>query len=142
MQKNKGTFFILPGFGQEASSKKYSWLNNFLKDEGFNVVKVPIKWEYQTNTKISENFIEFYKRHKSTNKNYILGFSYGAVITLMTAGKLQPTKIYLCSLSPDFKEDSSAMNTRIKKIIGKRKKYFLKLKPEARKQRGLQINRS
>lgn len=121
MKKTKGTFFILPGFGQNASSKEYLWLNNFLKSRGFHVIKVPIKWEYKTNTKISENFREFYEKHKSPNKNYILGFSYGAVITLMTTKKLQPDKIYLCSLSPDFREDSLAMNPQIKRIIGKRR---------------------
>lgn len=121
MEKIKGTFFILPGFGQKASDKEYSKLTNFLKSEGFEVINTPIKWKYRTNTKISENFIEFYKKHKSSNKNYILGFSYGAVITLMTAGKIQSDRIYLCSLSPDFREDSSTMSKEIKKIIGKRR---------------------
>ena len=39
----------------------------------------------------------------------------------MSAEKLKPEKIFLCSLSPDFKEDVSSMNNFIKQFIGKRR---------------------
>ncbi len=54
-------------------------------------------------------------------ENRVLGFSYGAVITLVTANILRPDHIYLCSLSPDFKEDVDQMPAWIKKFIGKRR---------------------
>ena len=68
----------------------------------------------------SADFIRVYGKHK-TNHNYVLGFSYGAVIALLTASALKPDKIFLCSLSPDFKEDVSAMKPWIRKYVGKRR---------------------
>src|SRR5690606_37231643 len=59
-----------------------------------------------------------FHKHKG-RQNYVLGFSYGAVIALITANDLKPKKIFLCSLSPDFKEDSKNMKEWIKKLIGK-----------------------
>jgi dienelactone hydrolase len=114
------TFFFIPGFGQKATDKKFSWLINFLKKNNFNVIKVPVEWKYKTMTDYVCDFEEFYNKNK-TETNYILGFSYGAVITFLSASKLKPKKIYLCSLSPDFKEDLSGMKLWIKKLIGKRR---------------------
>lgn len=73
-----------------------------------------------------QDFIEIYGKHKS-DENYVLGFSYGAVIAFLSANTVKPNKIYLCSLSPDFKEDVSAMTPWMQKYVGKRRiAYSLK----------------
>ncbi|MCX6713847.1 MAG: hypothetical protein NTV48_01960 [Candidatus Vogelbacteria bacterium] len=120
MKKTKATFFILPGFGQQASSQGYRWLIKFLETKGFKIFAVPVKWKYRTNTDVANDFIEFYNKHKS-GTNYVLGFSYGAVVALMTANELKPNKIYLCSLSPDFKEDTVKMKPWVQRLIGKKR---------------------
>lgn len=123
---SRKTFFIIPGFKQKAGDKSFSWLERFLKGRGFTVVKVPITWERRTMSDYVEDFIEVYKKHQ-TKENYVLGFSYGAVIALLSANAVKPNKIYLCSLSPDFKEDVSVMMPWLKKYVGKRRiAYSLK----------------
>ncbi len=96
------------------------WLKKLLSQKGFNVEVVPLTWSHKTVSSNLACFEDFYLKRKA-EENYVLGFSYGAVIALMSAEKLQPRKVFLCSLSPDFREDVSAMNDRIKRYIGKRR---------------------
>lgn len=112
--------FIIPGFKQKATDKSFVWLKRFLIAKGFSVSLVPITWERRTMTDYAVEFEGFYEKHKA-NDNYVLGFSYGAVIAFITANKLKPKKIYLCSLSSDFKEDVRSMKQWIVKYIGKRR---------------------
>ena len=117
MVKGK-TFFIVPGFRQQSTDREYQWLRTLLKASGFSVIPVPIVWERRTMDDYCADFESTYKKYK-TQENYILGFSYGAVIAFLTAQTLGPKKIFLCSLSPDFKEDVSAMSSAMQKYIGK-----------------------
>lgn len=114
------TFFIIPGFRQKATDQQFVWLKRFLTEKGFKVIQVPVTWERKTMSDYVLEFEEFYNKNK-TEKNYILGFSYGAVITFITAEKLQPEKVFLCSLSPDFKEDLKNEKQWILNYIGKRR---------------------
>ena len=111
------TFFIVPGFRQDPRSRSFKWLKDFLTKKGFRVVIVPITWDRRVMSDHVKEFCMIYHTEKS-NVNYVLGFSYGAVATLMTANQLKPKKIFLCSLSPDFREDFSAMRPWIRRYIG------------------------
>lgn len=95
-------------------------LTTFAQKHGFNVVKVPVKWNRSVLTQNAKDFIDFYNKNKGKN-NYVLGFSYGSVIALMTANMLHPKKIFLCSLSSDFKEDRITMDKNMVKYIGQRR---------------------
>ncbi|MFA5369008.1 MAG: hypothetical protein WC303_03375 [Candidatus Paceibacterota bacterium] len=117
--------FIIPGFKQKISDTQFTWLKSFLKNKGFDVAMVPITWNYRTMNDYIAQFEKFYKENKS-NINYVLGFSYGAVIAFITAADLKPKKIYLCSLSPDFREDLTSMKEWIIKYIGKKRIEDLK----------------
>lgn len=110
--------FIIPGFKEQASDMQYQGLVSYVKSQGWVPIKVPVTWNYRTLNQNADDFIDFYNKNKS-EKNYVLGFSYGSVIALMTANELIPDKIFLCSLSPDFKEDTKSMSSWIKKYIGK-----------------------
>lgn len=110
--------FIIPGFKQKATDKQFMWLKKFLVEKGFNVSLVSITWDYRTMTDYVLEFENFYKKNK-VDENYVLGFSYGAVIAFITANKLKPKKIFLCSLSPDFKEDIPNMRQWVLNYIGK-----------------------
>lgn len=114
------TFFIIPGFWFPAGHEKFSWLVKYLRNKKYKVIEVPVKWGYSTLTKNAKEFEVFFNKNKGKD-NYVLGFSYGAVIALLTANNLKPKKIYLCSLSPDFKEDFKYMDKQSKKYIGKRR---------------------
>lgn len=113
-------FFIIPGFKQKTTSKSFLWLREFLNGKGFDVVMVPITWDYRTITDNVTEFEKLYLKYKS-EENYILGFSYGAVIAFVSSEKLQPKKLLLCSLSSDFKEDVASMSDTIKDYIGKKR---------------------
>ena len=112
--------FLIPGFRQKATDANLRWLIKFLKTKGFKVVGVPIRWNYRTMSDYANDFRSFYNQYKA-KENYILGFSYGAVIAFMTANELRVKKIYLCSLSPDFKEDAGKMKPAERKLIGERR---------------------
>ncbi len=114
------TFFIIPGFKQKVNDKSFVWLKDFLTKKGFRVVMVPVKWNRTTLTDCAVLFEDFFDENRGA-ENYVLGFSYGAIIALMTAEKLQPKKLFLCSLSSDFKEDVPSMSDAIKRYIGKRR---------------------
>ena len=114
----KKNLFLIPGFGQQATDKHFSWLVRFLQSKKFIVIRVPMKWKNKVMADYINQFKEFYIKNKSNN-NYVLGFSYGAVIAFATATELKPRKIYLCSLSPYFKEDLIKMKPWTHKLIGK-----------------------
>ncbi len=42
------TFFIIPGFKEQATDKNYTWLLAFLKSKNYQVVPVPVTWNYKT----------------------------------------------------------------------------------------------
>jgi pimeloyl-ACP methyl ester carboxylesterase len=65
-------------------------------------------------------FSAFYIKNKGS-KNYVLGFSYGAMIAAITAKDLRPDKLYLCSLSPYFEEDLPYLKKSWRKLDGKRR---------------------
>lgn len=110
--------FLIPGFKQKATDVQFVWLRKFLVERGFNVSVVSIEWDRRTMSDYAEEFENFYHKN-STKENYVLGFSYGAVIAFITANKLKPKKIYLCSLSPGFKEDIPKTKHWIRSYIGK-----------------------
>jgi len=120
VMENKPKFFIIPGWGQKPTDKCFTWLINLLRKKGFEVVKIFIDWDYRVMTDYVDDFKKQYRKY-SGNKNYVLGFSYGAVIAFITATELKPKKIYLCSLSPHFKEDIKFMKPWVKKLVGKKR---------------------
>lgn len=110
-------FFIIPGFKSQVTDDVYTWLVSHLTMLGYAVKGVPVNWGYKTVTQNAAEFLNYFNQHKS-NHNYILGFSYGAVIALLTAENTECDALYLCSLSPDFKEDIDMIPPWLKTYIG------------------------
>lgn len=119
MKKTVKKFFIVPGFKMQADDTAFSWLVEYLTREGYVVVKVPLDWNYKTISNNAKEFVAYFNKNKD-DTNYVLGFSYGAVITFITANQVLPDKIFLCSLSPTFVEDQHWEKKWIK-YIGKRR---------------------
>ena len=111
------TIFLIPGFKTQIKDPLYRDLVSYLKSKNYTVQPVPVIWNNRTVTKNAEEFVNYFEKNKG-KVNYVLGFSYGAVISLMTAEIIKPNKLILCSLSPDFKEDSKSMPAWLKKYIG------------------------
>ena len=114
------TYFIIPGFWSQVSDSDYVWLVTYLTKQGYKVRGVPIRWSYRTVSQNAAEFLNYFNKHK-TDHNYILGFSYGAVMGLITAKQTNPQVLYLCSLSPDFAEDATSMPEWIEGYIGKKR---------------------
>ncbi|MFA6254144.1 MAG: hypothetical protein WC640_02745 [Candidatus Paceibacterota bacterium] len=133
----KKTIFLIPGFKMQITDKPYRWLVEYLKSKKFKVVKVPIKWQRTTLTQLAESFKKFYDKKKK-GENYLLGFSYGAVISLLVANDLKPRKIFLCSLSPDFKEDGKETKNWVK-VLGKKRVADIKTRNGREFAKNLQI---
>lgn len=114
------TIFLIPGFKTQMNEVRYQWLVLYLQSKKYTVHAVPITWKNKTISQNAEEFLNYFESKKVKN-SYILGFSYGAVIALVTANITDPKKLILCSLSPDFKEDSKAMPDWIRRYIGTRR---------------------
>jgi len=112
--------FVIPGFKESVRDADYTSLKKFFERKGYCVKLVPITWNYRTMTDYIQQFEDFYSKHK-TEKNHVLGFSYGAVIAFSSAEKLGVDRLYLCSLSPDFCEDVTDIQEWMKKYIGVRR---------------------
>ena len=111
------TIFIITGFKDKASDSQYKWMRTFFKKKGF-IVKIPsIKWNHRVMSDYVDEFRQYYEENKS-EKNYVLGFSYGAMIAFISAHELKPAKLYLCSLSPYFNEDLRTLKPWWKRFIG------------------------
>jgi len=91
----------------------------FFKSKGFIVKEVSIQWMYRVMSDYVEQFQDFYLKNKG-EKNYILGFSFGAMIAFLSAPTLKPNKLFLCSLSPYFKEDLKNIDDASRKFFGVR----------------------
>ncbi|MBI4080314.1 MAG: hypothetical protein HY430_00920 [Candidatus Levybacteria bacterium] len=119
--------YIIPGFKQRTSGKAYKEIAAILKSEGYHPILITIPWK---KTSISENTAYFLKEYKKVlaKKEYILGFSFGAMIAFLAATKVNTTGLILCSLSPYFQEDLEKMKKNpAAQITRRRYKDFSKL---------------
>lgn len=128
--KNGKTLFIIPGFKEKFSHKQYRALHKLFVAKGFEVKVAPIVWDRRVMTDWIAQFSEFFQSNRG-KKNVVFGFSFGAMIALLTARALRPDELVLCSLSPYFAEDLPKIPDRWKRFIGKRRttnfgRYWMK----------------
>lgn len=118
--KSAGTIFIIPGFKEKISDKQYVALRRMFLAKGFDVKMVPIVWNRKVMTDYIAQFCVFFEKNRR-KKNTVLGFSWGAMIALITAKDVKPDRLILCSLSPYFAEDLSKIPERWRRFIGHRR---------------------
>lgn len=117
------TVFILAGFDlhETAASDDFSQLRKGLASKGYNVIPVHINWHRKTTSQYIKQFTRFYLKYR-TDENIMIGNSFGAVVAFLSAPQLQPDVLYLCSLSPFFKEDRGKRpDAHAIKYFGKRR---------------------
>ncbi len=120
MGEHKKTIFIIPGYTEQATQTQYQPLCNFFEENQYLVQKPEITWKYRTMSDYVSYFTDFYVQHK-TDYNDVLGFSFGAMIAFISAPQLQPDSLYLCSLSPYFRDDLPGLKKTWLKQIGRRR---------------------
>lgn len=128
--KKYETLFIIPGFKEKISDKQYVALRKMFITKGFDVKMVPIVWDRKVLSDWIAQFREFFEKNEG-RRNSVLGFSWGAMIALVTAKDIRPNRLLLCSLSPYFAEDLPKIPERWKRFIGHRRvndfaKYSMK----------------
>lgn len=104
--------YIIPGYRESHLRQRgYNKIAKFFEERRIEPIHVEIDWEKNNSKRFSDytkQFLDLYRKPKGTEV-YILGFSYGATITFLTALKTKPKALILCSLSPYFKEDLNGM---------------------------------
>ena len=112
--------YIIPGFGQKTSQKEYREVISLFRARNFAVRPIRISWGYHIMSDYSKEFLK-QLNHKPDDRVYLFGFSFGAMIAFITAAQLKPRALYLCSLSPYFKEDLPSLKKWWKKYWGKQR---------------------
>jgi hypothetical protein len=110
--------FIIPGFTELPSRKGVREITKMLDKAGYSVATVAIEWNYRVMSDYVAQFNKLYQEKKG-DQNLILGFSFGAMIAVISSLELQPDNLILCSLSPFFAEDMKTIPNGWKRSIGK-----------------------
>lgn len=114
------TLFLIPGFTHSVKENAYKKVSAVFKKHGYTVIGFEPSWKRSTVSDQAATFISFVENKKiNPDECAFLGFSFGAIIALIGAGKIKPKELFLCSLSPYFVEDMKDIPSRWRKIIGK-----------------------
>jgi len=118
--------YVIPGFTEKVNLKGYQQAIKSFKSKNFKVIPIKISWKYNV---MSDYVDQFFCQlsHKKSDDVYLFGFSFGAMIAFISAVKLKPKMLFLCSLSPYFMEDLMFLRTTLKKYVGKKRINDLKM---------------
>jgi len=109
--------FIIPGFKQSPSKYEFQKIGKMFEGKSIKPIYIEIPWNNSTITDNVKFFLEKYHQSRA-DKKYILGFSFGAVISLLSASMVRFDTVILCSLSPYFPEDLPNLKKSWIKSIG------------------------
>jgi pimeloyl-ACP methyl ester carboxylesterase len=127
----KRKVYVIPGFGDSPSGKPYINVRKCFENAGVQCKVVSIRWKYNSVFDYVDQFMITYRPRKNSEV-YIFGFSFGALIALMVSTYINPTKLYLCSLSPFFQEDIKKNGAKDFVSLGKRRGKVLRTIPFSR----------
>ena len=116
----KNTVFILPGYFHSTKGLGYQEIGKCFSNLGYKIVFVEIVWKYKRAQDYSKQLTDLYQKEKG-DKNIILGYSFGALVSYLSTPLLKPNALYLCSVAPYFKEDLDFIPNEDKIAIGERK---------------------
>ncbi|HLG90967.1 MAG TPA: hypothetical protein VI336_02285 [Candidatus Saccharimonadales bacterium] len=110
---------MIPGNGENLKSRDYQAVLDIYEGLGYEPHFVSIKWKYRT----IDDWVEQISSKISGQElqdSLLSGFSFGSMIALSLAAKVNPKKLLLFSLSPYFKEDFP-LPEKYKQWAGKRR---------------------
>ncbi|OGH14895.1 MAG: hypothetical protein A2687_04590 [Candidatus Levybacteria bacterium RIFCSPHIGHO2_01_FULL_38_26] len=116
----KRVIFIIPGFWGEPREKIYKDIAALYKQKGLKPVIVKIPWERKVMSDYADYFLKLVKKYEDSEIN-IFGWSFGAMISFIGASKLKVKTLFLCSVSPYWKEDMKFILKSWAKGVGKRR---------------------
>lgn len=111
--------FIIPGYTELPSTKGYKEIAAIFRKKGYDVTVVNITWKRRTMKDYVDQFVKIAEKEKGEFS--VLGFSFGAMVAAISAPELKPKKLFLCSLSPYFKEDMKYVLDAWEKSLGKKR---------------------
>ncbi len=100
--------YIIPGHGESVENQPvYKRIAKAFAERGIEPVQITIDWHHQKPAKFSDYVKQFLQQRKKVKNAevYVLGFSFGAMIAFLSAARIKPDVLILCSLSPYFLED-------------------------------------
>lgn len=115
----KRRLYIIPGFGESTRSKNYKAVKKLAKNYGYIVKPLNIKWEERV---VMSKYINELKKLLTANaeSDYILGFSFGALILAAISSEKNFSKYIFCSMSPYFSDDIKNIPRESQNYFGKR----------------------
>jgi pimeloyl-ACP methyl ester carboxylesterase len=98
------TVLFIPGYYENIDSRDYKAVLKAIESKGYVTKFVPINWVRTTIDDWVNEFETVYTKYDPKN-TILAGFSFGAMIALCAASKINPIELWLFSLSPYFYED-------------------------------------
>ena len=111
---------FVPGFMEDIDSRDYTITIKAIEECGYKVKFVDIKW-LRTIPSDWEEQLNAVRHKYSPNETILAGFSFGAVTAFLSASTMNPSELWLFSLSLYFKEDFSSLKKSWVKGIGKKR---------------------
>lgn len=105
------TVLFIPGYPEDLESRDYASTIGMIKERGYEVVFVPIKWRYATIENWVDELMAVYDKYKPEN-TILAGFSYGAMTAFVASSKRNPSELWLFSLSGFFREDINSKDMK------------------------------
>jgi len=109
--------YIIPGFHEHTDLRPYRKLMQSFREKNYTIIPVTITWKYRTMRDYVEEFLSQFQDYRSEVVS-VFGFSFGAMITLLSAPFLKLDTLYLCSLSPYFREDLDKLTLTDHRTLG------------------------
>lgn len=113
----KHIIYLIPGWNEYTSQKEYQKIKLCFENKGYEVVEISITWKRRVMSQYVDEFLS-QCIHTKNNKVSVLGYSFGAMIAFISSRYISYTNMYLCSLSPYFKEDLCLVPQSWKEKLG------------------------
>ncbi len=118
----KRVVYIIPGYGGSEKHKVLKKIESWFEKKGITPKFVKIRWTYRTH---DDYLNDFFNHHTPNEEVYLFGFSFGAMTAFMASTQIKVKTLFLCSLSPYFKEDLDYIPASYKMFIGKKRMSVL-----------------
>jgi hypothetical protein len=114
------TLLFIPAYQECLKDRNYKLLIKAIIARGYKVDFVSIAWERST---MDDWLKEFNKKYKKYNPEEVVlaGFSFGANIAFIASANVNPSELWLFSLSPYFAEDAPGWKKSDQAVLGHRR---------------------
>lgn len=116
----KRVAYIIPGHNESAANNPaYHKIASFFRKRGVEPIIIDVPWRNKTMSQYVDHVLP--QISAKDGEFYLLGFSFGAMISFLISTRRKPIAQMLCSLSPYFSEDLPFFKQRWKDWAGKRR---------------------